>query len=180
MATRRQKRRASRQRQTRRRNYSAIQHHHLLLRMETRLCPGPADKAAAGALIHRIIHDIGMKPLDRPHVYYVTLPHYNEGLTAIMPIQTSHIAFHFWKQPEPAILKSRGSRCLLEFDIYTCGSLNSQQIQKVLRHLSVFGPTRVDATVINRKWSMTVDRHMHWSADDGEAWNHWVSRLAPK
>lgn len=173
MATRR---RQLRQQRTKR-NYAKIQHHHLLLRMETRQCPGPADKAAAGDLIHRIIRDIDMKPLDKPHVYYVTLSHYNEGLTAIMPIQTSHIAFHFWKQPEPAILKSKGSRCLLEFDIYTCGSLSPQQIQKVLRHLSVFGPTRVDATIINRKWSMTIDRHIHWSVDGGEPWGHWVRRM---
>ena len=60
--------------------------------------------------------------------------------------------------------------------MYTCGSLSTQQIQKVLRHLAVFAPTRVDATVINRKWSMTIDRHMHWSADQGEAWSSWVGR----
>ncbi len=94
-----------------------------------------------------------MKLLYTPSVYYVLRPQYNKGLTAIAPIQTSHIAFHFWKNPDPAILKSAGSRCLLEFDIYTCGALSLTNIRHVLHHLSVFGLTRIDATVLNRKSS---------------------------
>jgi S-adenosylmethionine/arginine decarboxylase-like enzyme len=158
-------------------NYSKIQHNHLLLRMETKQCPGPADKSAAGALLHNIVKDIDMAPLDKPRVYYVSVPRYNEGLTAFMPIETSHIAFHFWKKPEPAILSSKNSKCLLEFDIYTCGSLSSTQIQTVLDRLSIFGPTRVDATVVNRKLSMAIDKHMHWSEDDGVMWGHWLRSI---
>lgn len=146
--------------------------------MEMRRCPAATDKAAAAALIRRIIADIHMKALDEPRVYYVEKPFYNEGLTAICPIQTSHIAFHFWRNPEPVILKSKNSRCLLEFDIYTCGSLSAADIAKVLHHLTVFGPTRVDATVLNRKWSLTIDRHMHWSEDDQTTpWVPWVDSL---
>ncbi len=148
--------------------------------MELRTCPGPNDKGAAAEMIHRIATDINMQPLDTPRVYYMKHPEFNEGLTAIMPIQTSHIAFHFWNRPNPKILKSRNGKCLLEFDIYTCGSLSFQQIQKVLHHLSVFEPTRVDATVINRKISLAIDHHMHWSEETGEEWSVWVSRLAPQ
>jgi hypothetical protein len=43
-----------------------------------------------------------------------------------------------------------------------------------------FRPTRVDATVINRKWSLTIDRHMHWSADDGIGWGEWLGSLGLK
>lgn len=142
--------------------------------MEMKRCPTEADKAEASDLIHKIIRDIGMKLLDAPHVYYVKRPFYNEGLTAIAPIQTSHIAFHFWRNPEPAILKSRESRCLLEFDIYTCGSLSPAAIRRVLHHLTIYHPTRADVTVLNRKWSLTIDRHMHWSADEGRPWSTWI------
>lgn len=188
MKTRRQRQPTRRQRQrqqphtTRRLKLSKedlqrIQHHHLLLRMEMRTCPEKSDKKSAELLIHRIIKDIHMKLLAKPKVYYVVHPRYNEGLTAIAPIQTSHIAFHFWKNPDPAILKSPGSRCLLEFDIYTCGALTSENIQRVLHHLTPYGPTRADVTVLNRKWSLAIDKHLHWSAEDGEQWVNWIDSI---
>jgi S-adenosylmethionine/arginine decarboxylase-like enzyme len=100
-------------------DYSAIQHHHFLLRMEMKTCPASTDKAKAKSLIQRIVKDIHMHLLDIPRVYYVSRPIYNEGLTAIAPIQTSHIAFHFWKNPEPAILKSRVDPFLLQiFNVF--------------------------------------------------------------
>jgi hypothetical protein len=39
----------------------------------------------------------------------------NKGLTAIVMIETSHIAFHIWDESDPS---------LLQFDLYTCGSLD--------------------------------------------------------
>jgi S-adenosylmethionine/arginine decarboxylase-like enzyme len=159
------------------RNFDKIQHHHFLLRMEMKSCPSDADKKQAGELLQKIIRDIRMKPLDTPRIYYVKKPYYNEGLTAIMPIQTSHIAFHFWKNPDALILKSSESKCLLEFDIYTCGSLNTRQIQKVLHHLTYYHPTRVDATILNRKWSLAIEKHWHWSADDGTSWIDWIESM---
>ncbi len=138
------------------------------------MCPGPTDTTMAGALLEKIIRDIDMNPLDSARVYYVESPVENEGLTAILPIQTSHIAFHFWAKPNPVILKSEGSRCLLEFDLYTCGSLRKHQIQKILHHLSVFRPTRADITVLNRRWSLSIDRHSHWSVEAGPSWSTWL------
>ncbi len=158
-------------------NSDKIQHIHFLLRMETVTCPSAAEKEQAGLMIHNIIRDIDMVPLDTPRIYYMKHPVYNEGLTAIMPIQTSHIAFHFWKNPDPKILKSSESKCLLEFDIYTCGSLNTKQVQKVLRYLTCYHPTRVDATILNRKWSLAIEKHWHWSADNGPVWTKWIDQL---
>lgn len=137
-------------------------------------CPSAADKADAGYLLQNIARDIRMKPLDTPRIYYVKRPFYNEGLTAIMQIQTSHIAFHFWHNPESVIPKSSKSRCLLEFDIYTCGSLQTSQIQKVLHHFTQYGPTRVDATILNRKWSLSIEKHWHLSAGEDPSWDHWI------
>jgi S-adenosylmethionine/arginine decarboxylase-like enzyme len=153
-----------------------IQHHHFLLRMETRSCPSAADKEAAADMLRAIVADIDMELLGEPRVYYVTLPHYNEGLTALAPIQTSHIAFHFWKTPDRAILHSPKSNCLLEFDIYTCGSLNTTKIHKALTHLSAFEPTHVDATILNRKWSLAIEKHMQWNGEKS-TWSEWLAHL---
>jgi S-adenosylmethionine/arginine decarboxylase-like enzyme len=95
-----------------------IEHHHLLLRVETELCPKKSDKVKISKLIHTLLNDIKMEPLGLHEIFYVDTPKYNEGLTAIQAIQTSHIAFHFWKNPAIQILKSKDSRCLLQLDIY--------------------------------------------------------------
>lgn len=151
-----------------------IEHHHLLLRMETMICPGKNDKDKAEKLIKDIICDVKMKMLGKPHVYYVSNPKYNEGLTAIATIQTSHIAFHFWKNPDPAILKNKDSECLLEFDIYTCGRMTIQQIKRIMHHLSIFKPTHADITLLNRKWSLTVDRKLMWDSSEDSKWLNWL------
>jgi S-adenosylmethionine/arginine decarboxylase-like enzyme len=148
--------------------------------MEMRSCPAATDKEDAVALIHNIVRDIDMELLATPHVYYVKYPRYNEGLTAIAPIKTSHIAFHFWKNPDRRILRSANGRCLLEFDIYTCGTLSLAKVAKVLHHLSHYRPTQVDATILNRKLSLTIDRHMRWSEDEGSSWTAWLDHITPR
>lgn len=155
-------------------NSDKIEHHHLLLRLETKECPGPEDKLYAEQMITKIIKDIKMVLLGKPHVYYVSTPKYNEGLTAIATIQTSHIAFHFWKNPDPKILRNPDSNCLLEFDIYTCGRMSIKNIQSILHHLTVFGPTHADITLLNRKWSLSVDRHMRWDKSNSPSWAKWL------
>jgi S-adenosylmethionine/arginine decarboxylase-like enzyme len=156
-----------------------IQHHHLLLRMETKRCPGEEDKQKAKELVDHIIHDISMKPLGETRVFYVKNPAYNEGLTALCPIQTSHIAFHFWKNPDHNIFQNKESNCLLEFDLYTCGSLSTAQMSKILHHLTVFGPTHVNATLLNRNRTLTVEKQMIWDGDlYGSSWADWVNNLA--
>ena len=151
-----------------------IQHHHFLLRMETRHCPEDTDKEKAKELLERIVRDLHMKLLGEPRVYYVKYPRYNEGLTALAPIQTSHIAFHFWKNPDRRILHSTDSHCLLQLDVYTCGRLELKHIEALLHHLTHFGPTHVNATLLNRNYSLTLERQMLWDAGDGKKWVDWV------
>lgn len=159
---------------TRKNKSMEIQHHHLLLRMELETCPDKNQKKDAVILIQKIIHDLGMKLLDTPHVYYVEIPHYNEGLTAISPIQTSHIAFHFWKNPDNNILHQTKSRCLLEFDIYTCGKLSIRQIHTIMHHLTKYRPTHVDINLLNRMVSLKVDRQLHWDVGHSLSWAQWL------
>jgi S-adenosylmethionine/arginine decarboxylase-like enzyme len=127
-------------------------------------------------MVNHIIKDIQMKPLDTPKIYYVSRPHYNEGLTAITPIQTSHIAFHFWSNPDRKILHHPESKCLLEFDLYTCGTLTRRHIQRVLRHLTQFEPTHMNLTLLNRNLSLTIDQQVTWDKMD-KGWVEWIQQF---
>jgi S-adenosylmethionine/arginine decarboxylase-like enzyme len=151
-----------------------VQHHHLLLRMELETCPQETDKEKVRRMITNIIKDINMKSLASPHVYYMKYPRFNEGLTGIAPIETSHIAFHFWNRPDPRFLHTANSHCLLEFDIYTCGTLSTHNIGKVLHHLTPYRPSYVDVTLIDRSMGLTIDRHMHWNSEKGQTWIDWL------
>lgn len=153
-----------------------IQHHHLLLRIETAICPQECDKEKMGTMIRELVKDINMKPLGNQEVFYVSKPRYNEGLTAIQVIETSHIAFHFWKNPDKSILKGKDSKCLLQLDVYTCGTLNSRQIKTILTELSRFEPTHADVTLLNRKWSLVVDRHDRYDKKMKHiSWASWIN-----
>lgn len=153
---------------------SKIQHHHLFLRMEMETCPDKTQTSQARQLIHNIVRDIDMKLLARPRVYYVENPHYNAGLTAIAPIETSHIAFHFWQSPDSKILHNPESKCLLQFDVYTCGSMSVQQVCSILHHLTHYHPTHVDVTILNRNMGLTIDHHMKWDKYQPMSWKQWL------
>lgn len=155
-----------------------IEHHHLLLRLETGACPSADDKREMELMIQTILNDIGMKMLDVPRIYYVTEPAYNEGLTGIVPIQTSHIAFHFWANPDRDILKTAaaGAKCLLQFDLYTCGTLSRGQMYRVMKHLAQFKPTGAELTLLNRNRGLAIERHLQWDLQQG-SWITWLRRL---
>ena len=130
---------------------------------------------AASLWCDNIIRDIGMNLLDKPHVYYVKIPRYNEGLTAIAPIQTSHIAFHFWNTPDKGVLQNPTSRCLLEFDVYTCGSMTPKQVAAVLRLLDQFDPTHAELDIFNRRNELKLDHHFQWDNRKNASWDEWLS-----
>lgn len=153
-----------------------IEHHHLLMRLELGSCPGEKDKEKVGHMIDQIIKDIHMKSLAPAHVYYMKYPRYNEGLTGIAPIKTSHIAFHFWTQPDPKILHTAASNCLLEFDIYTCSSLTIKNVGSVLHHLTQYRPCYADITILNRIKGLAIERHMHWNTEESsKSWAQWIN-----
>lgn len=159
---------------TRKQKQNHIDHHHLFVRMETLTCPLECDKARMASLLKKLLKEIGMKPLDDPHVYYQKTPKWNEGCTGIAPITTSHMAFHFWRYPQKQILQNPMSHCLLQFDVYTCGSLTKSQIQSVLQQLTQFGPTHLDAMLINRKRGVKVDLTLNWDLSDS-TWEKFCS-----
>jgi S-adenosylmethionine/arginine decarboxylase-like enzyme len=68
----------------------------------------------ATTFLKDLVERIDMKIIQGPFASYVDKPG-NRGLTAIVMIETSHIAFHIWDEEDPS---------LLQFDLYTCGELN--------------------------------------------------------
>lgn len=93
-----------------------IFHKHLLINAKV-TSPMRSEDEAVGFL-KRLVENIDMKIIKGPFASYVDKPG-NRGLTAIVMIETSHIAFHIWDEKDPA---------LVQFDLYTCGSLNVDQV----------------------------------------------------
>jgi S-adenosylmethionine/arginine decarboxylase-like enzyme len=79
-----------------------------------------------------------MKLLHGPIVRYVSVPG-NMGATGIAIIETSHVAIHVWDEQYPA---------LVQLDVYTCGSLDPQD---VFKWLEKFKPTKVEYKFLDRE-----------------------------
>jgi S-adenosylmethionine/arginine decarboxylase-like enzyme len=69
--------------------------------------------------LSNLVDSIDMKIIKGPFASYVNVEG-NRGLTGIVMIETSHIAFHIWDEVRPG---------LIQFDLYTCGQL---ELDKVL------------------------------------------------
>lgn len=72
--------------------------------------------------LKNLVSRINMKIIQGPFASYVDVPG-NRGLTAIVMIETSHIAFHIWDEQDPS---------MLQFDLYTCGWLIPYDVCKAL------------------------------------------------
>jgi len=65
-----------------------------------------------------------MKIIKGPFTAYVTKEG-NRGLTAIVMIETSHIALHVWDETDPG---------MIQFDLYTCSTLPVDLVIKSLEN----------------------------------------------
>jgi len=151
-----------------------IQHHHLLLRMETKLHPTKYELPKIRNIITSIVRDLDMDILGGPYVFYQGTPFPHKGITGICSIQTSHISFHFWDTPKTTTLNNKNSKSLLQFDVYTCGSLNLHQAMRIIKRLGIYIPTRIDVDIINRKHQLQIDHHMHWNDESKESWEDFL------
>lgn len=93
-----------------------LYHKHLLV--NAKINNPMKDEQQAIDFLNDLVKRINMKIIKGPFAHYVDAPG-NEGLTAVVMIETSHIAFHIWDQPNPA---------MLQFDLYTCGSLDQDEV----------------------------------------------------
>ena len=87
-------------------------HKHLLINAKVE--KPMKTEGQAMAFLEKLVERINMKIIKGPFASYVDKPG-NRGLTAIVMIETSHIAFHIWDEEDPG---------LIQFDLYTCGELN--------------------------------------------------------
>lgn len=98
-----------------------IYHKHLLVNAKV---TNPMNTEEQGIeFLKFLVDQINMKIIKGPFASYVDAEG-NKGLTAIVMIETSHIAFHIWDEPNPG---------LLQFDLYTCGSLDLEKTKAILK-----------------------------------------------
>ena len=95
---------------------SMLFHKHLLINAKVE--KPMKTEGQAMAFLEKLVDRINMKIIKGPFASYVDKPG-NRGLTAIVMIETSHIAFHIWDEEDPG---------LMQFDLYTCGELNLPQV----------------------------------------------------
>ena len=119
-----------------------IQHKHLIINAEINYVH-KYQKQARSFLSH-LVKFIGMKRLTIPFAKYVKVPG-NRGMTAFVPIETSHIAYHIWDEFEPPRLR---------LDVYTCGELNEQEVINYID--DTFGFVSGDWMLIDREHNMNI------------------------
>lgn len=118
----------------------AEEHKHLIIRAEIE--KPPIDPLWATNWLTMLVNKIGMKILMGPYATYCDVPG-NAGLTAAVIIETSHIVLHVWDEGEVAEL---------QFDVYTCSSLNPQDI---FDELDQFNPVKLEYKYLNRDKGLT-------------------------
>lgn len=111
-------------------------HNHLLLNGAA--TKPPKDEATTIEWMRKLVEDIDMKIIQGPFASYVTKEG-NRGLTAVVMIETSHIAMHVWDETDPGFI---------QFDLYTCSTL---PIKKVIDNLvDTFGLVSYRYKVLER------------------------------
>jgi S-adenosylmethionine/arginine decarboxylase-like enzyme len=125
-----------------------IFHKHLLVNAKVK---NPINTEEQGIdFLTRLVDRIDMKIIKGPFASYVDKPG-NRGLTAIVMIETSHIAFHIWDEADPS---------LVQFDLYTCGKLDLPQV------LLAFGET---FNIVNLDYQL-FDRENGFVLEDKGSW----------
>ena len=99
-----------------------LQHKHLLLKGTIKQIPTKSNTIQIKVWMERFIKSNGMQLQSEPIVSYVH-DKGNRGMTVCCLLKTSHMAFHIWDEQDPA---------LMQFDFYTCGEMNADEIFKKL------------------------------------------------
>jgi len=124
-------------------------HKHLLVNARVKN-PISSEEEGIGFLT-RLVENIDMKIIQGPFASYVDKPG-NRGLTAIVMIETSHIAFHIWDEEDPG---------LIQFDLYTCGKLNLQAV--IAMFYETFNVIDIDYVLFDREKGFVKEA----SSEDG-------------
>lgn len=122
-----------------------IFHKHLLI--NAKINKPMQDTTVAEEFLKDLVSSIDMKIIKGPFAEYVDKEG-NRGLTAIVMIETSHIAFHIWDEPNPS---------LLQFDLYTCGSLDKDKVLDSIK--KGFDVESMDWVLFDRENGFVVEDH---------------------
>jgi S-adenosylmethionine/arginine decarboxylase-like enzyme len=129
-----------------------IFHKHLLVNAKV---SNPINTEEQGiAFLRDLVSKIDMKIIQGPFASYVNAEG-NKGLTAMVMIETSHIAFHIWDEPEPA---------LLQFDLYTCGTLDKDNVLQMLK--STFDIKFLEFVLFDREDGFEVEEEGFLTVSD--------------
>ena len=120
-----------------------IFHKHLLINAKVNKPMKSEDEAIE--FLRDLVTSIDMKIIKGPFASYVDVVG-NRGLTAMVMIETSHIAFHIWDEQSPA---------LLQFDLYTCGSLDTESVLTTIE--KSFEVTSLDYQLFDRKEGFVLE-----------------------
>jgi S-adenosylmethionine/arginine decarboxylase-like enzyme len=120
-----------------------IFHKHLLVNAKVK---NPMTTEEEGiAFLRDLVAKIDMKIIKGPFASYVSVEG-NKGLTAMVMIETSHIAFHIWDEPSPAVL---------QFDLYTCGSLNKDDVLQMVKQ--TFDVEFLEFVLFDREFGFEIE-----------------------
>jgi S-adenosylmethionine/arginine decarboxylase-like enzyme len=123
-------------------------HNHVLINGYS-LLP-PTNEKQTIAWMQELVNSIGMKTIQGPFASYVTKEG-NRGLTALVMIETSHIAMHVWDETDPAFI---------QFDLYTCSTL---PVEKVIKNLEDhFGLFNHSVLVLERSEGFKIIPEDKW------------------
>lgn len=114
-----------------------LYHKHLLINAKVK--DPMSSEAEAVAFLEKLVDRIDMKIIKGPFASYVDKPG-NKGLTAIVMIETSHIAFHIWDEVDPG---------LVQFDLYTCGKLDLEKVLSIFKE--TFNVESLDFILFDRE-----------------------------
>ena len=110
-------------------------HKHLIIRAEV-IRPITSEKEIKKWL-RNLVKKIDMKIIKGPYASYVSKKG-NRGITAVVMIETSHIAIHIWDEISPA---------LVQCDVYSCAEFSSSE---VLMEFVVMEPTKIEHILLDR------------------------------
>ena len=110
-------------------------HKHLIIRAEVNH-PITSEKELKRWL-RKLVKKIDMNIIKGPYASYVSKEG-NRGITAIVMIETSHIAIHVWDEMSPA---------LVQCDVYSCAEFSSNE---VLIEFATMEPTKIEHMLLDR------------------------------
>lgn len=141
-----------------------IYHKHLLVNAKVK---DPINTEAQGIdFLTNLVNQIDMKIIKGPFASYVDKDG-NRGLTAIVMIETSHIAFHIWDEMDPG---------LIQFDLYTCGQLELNKVISLFKE--TFNLVEMDYVLFDRENGFVVEQSGREA--NGVHYSQYPNGLEPK